>query len=163
MLTFFVNNYCKLPVLPVLSGVPQGSIFGPTLFLVFINDLADNLVKITHRFADDTATKTSIAKDKDLSEPNKKLQADLERVEAWADSWLVNFNVSKAKKLLISIVRNMRAHPDVVFKGEAIRRVDTLRLFGVSFSSDLSWTEHLSKITSSCSKRSYPKMQKSSS
>lgn len=138
---------------PVLSGVPQGSILGPTLFLVFINDLGDNLVKKPHHFADDTTTKTSIAKDEDPSEPHKELQADLVKIEAWADAWLVSFNTSKTKELLISKARNMRAHPDFVFKGEVITRVDTLRLLGVNFSSDLSWTEHLSKIRSSCNKK----------
>ena len=47
----------------------------------------------------------------------------------------------------------MRAHPDFVFKGEAIARVDTLRLLGGNFSLDLSRTAHLSKIRSSCSKK----------
>jgi hypothetical protein len=47
----------------------------------------------------------------------------------------------------------MRAHPDFIFKREVITRVDTLRLLEVNFSSDLSWTEHLSKIRSSCNKK----------
>jgi hypothetical protein len=138
---------------PVLSRVPQGSILGPTLFLVFINDLGDNHVKRPHHFVDGTTTKTSIAKDEDPSKPHKELQADLVKIEAWADAWLVSFNTSKTKELLISKARNMRAHPDFVFKGEVITRVDTLRLLGVNFSSDLSWTEHLSKIRSSCNKK----------
>ena len=121
-------------------------------------------MKTLHNFADDTTTKTSIAKDEDSSEPHKELQADLEKIDAWADAWLVSFNTSKTKELLISKARNMRAHPDFVFKGEVITRVDTLRLLGVNFSSDHSWTEHLSKIRSVLQQeiRSYPKVQKSS-
>jgi len=98
------------------------------LFLVFINDLGDNLVKKPHHFADDTTTKTSIAKDDDPSKPHKELQVDLERIEALADAWLESFNASKMEELLLSKALNMRAHPDFVFKGEAIMRVDTLCL-----------------------------------
>ena len=72
---------------------------------------------------------------------NQELQADLERIEVWADAWLSSFNVSKIKELLISTARNLRADPDFFFKGEAVKRVDALRLLGVNFSSDLSWTE----------------------
>ena len=98
------------------------------LFLVFVNDLGDNLVKKPRYFADDTTTKTSIAKDDDPSKPHKELQVDLERIEALADAWLESFNASKMEELLLSKALNMRAHPDFVFKGEAIMRVDTLCL-----------------------------------
>ena len=64
-----------------------------------------------------------------------------------------SFNTSKTEELLISKACNMRVHPDFAFKEEAIMWVDTLHLLGVNFSLDLSWTEHLGKIRSSCSKK----------
>ena len=158
LLIFFVNNHCKLSSTApakehsVLSGIPQGSILGPTLLLVFINDLGNNIIKKPHHLADETTKETLIAKDEDSSKPHKDLQADIERIEAWADVWLVSFNASETKEHLHSKACNMMVHPDSVFKGEAITRFDTLRLLGFNFSSDMSWTEHLSKIRSSCSK-----------
>ncbi|KAK2703417.1 hypothetical protein QYM36_018118 [Artemia franciscana] len=65
-------------------------------------------------------SRISIAKDKDPSEPQTEKHADVERIEAWADAWLVSLNASKRKELLVSKVRCMEAHPDVIFKGEAI-------------------------------------------
>ena len=90
---------------------------------------------------------------KDPSEPHKELHTDLERIEACADTWLVSFNTSKTKELLISNACHMRAHPVLVFEGEALKWLDAPHLLGANFSSDLSWTEHLSIIRSSCSKK----------
>ena len=120
---------------------------------MFINDLGDNLFEKPHYCADDTTTKYQLQNVNNIpsKEQNgqKEFQTDLERIEAWADAWLVSFDALKTKEVLISKACNMKVYPDFVFKGEAIARADTLRLLGGNFSLDLSWTEHLSKIRSS--------------
>jgi len=88
---------------------------------VFINDQEESLVKKHHHFTDDATIKSSIEKDQDPSKPHKELQTDLKKkTEVWAGAWLVSINALEKKELLISKKRNFRAHPDFVFKVEAI-------------------------------------------
>ncbi|XP_065582699.1 uncharacterized protein LOC136041851 [Artemia franciscana] len=89
-------------------------------FLGVNKDIGSNLVRNFHHSSGDMTSRISIAKDKDPSEPQTEKHADVERIEAWADAWLVSLNASKRKELLVSKVRCMEAHPDVIFKGEAI-------------------------------------------
>jgi hypothetical protein len=79
----------------VTSGVPQGSILGPTLFLVFINDLEDGMLTNVLKFADDTKIYG------DVTDPDgqEKLQHDLDAAERWSEKWLMQFNVDKCKTL----------------------------------------------------------------
>ena len=78
----------------VLSGIPQGSILGPVLFTIFINDIADNISSFCRVFADDTKifnlTKNSII-----------LQEDLAKLQEWSFEWGLHFNVNKCHVLYI--------------------------------------------------------------
>ena len=67
--------------LPIIAGVPQGSILGPLFFLIYINDLSKNLSSITKLFADDTSI-FSVVHDVDLSA--KQLNDDLNKISEWA-------------------------------------------------------------------------------
>ena len=75
----------------VVSGIPQGSVLGPILFLVFIDDLPDSIESLVKIFADDTKVFTSINSEDDCA----KLQADLESLSQWSDKWQLRFNVGK--------------------------------------------------------------------
>ena len=74
----------------VKSGIPQGSILGPLLFIIFINDLPSDIKNHCMMFADDT---------KIFGNPGKALQLDIERADDWAHTWQINFNVAKCKVL----------------------------------------------------------------
>ena len=79
----------------VLSGMPQGSVLGPALFLVFINDLPDSIANFVKIFADDTKVYSTIStiSDSDFN----KLQSDLTKSSDWSDIWELRFNVKKCK------------------------------------------------------------------
>ena len=80
--------------LPVRAGVPQGSVLGPLMFLVYINNIVDNLESVINLFADDTSLSIEI------DTPNISgaiLQSDIEKINNSADRWLVKFNPSKSK------------------------------------------------------------------
>ena len=81
------------------AGVPEGSVLGPIMFLIYINDSADNLVSITRLFADDTSLSSS---SRDPSEIEDTLNKDLSEINNWSQKWLVKFNPSKTEVLLIS-------------------------------------------------------------
>lgn len=75
----------------VTSGIPQGSVLGPILFVIFINDLPDSVDGHVKIFADDTKLFNCIHGDED----RKKLQKDLDQLCEWSDKWLLRFNVGK--------------------------------------------------------------------
>jgi len=77
----------------VWSGVPQGSVLGPLLFLIFINDLEENTSGNVLKFADDTKIFRQV---RDVQD-NISMQADLDQLVEWANKWQMQFNVSKCK------------------------------------------------------------------
>ena len=89
------------------AGVPQGSVLGPIMFLIYINDIADNLVSITRLFADDTSLSSS---SRGPNEIEDTLTQDLSEINNWSQKWLVKFNPSKTEVLLIS---NSLIPPDI--------------------------------------------------
>ena len=87
---------------PVTSGVPQGSVLGPVLFLVYINDLPDELSSQVRLFADDTAVYLTIGG----AEDGMLLQNDLDRLSVWEDRWDMEFNPSKCQVVRVTSSRN---------------------------------------------------------
>ena len=84
--------------LPVTSGVPQGSVLGPTLFVIFINPLdlvVDNLASILSKFADDTKVGCEVNSEED----RLLLQEVIDLLMIWAEEWQMEFNASKCKVL----------------------------------------------------------------
>ena len=74
----------------VLSGVPQGSVLGPILFLIYINDLDDDITSKVLKFADDTKVFRKIKSDAD----RQHLQDDLNKLIEWSEKWQMLFNPS---------------------------------------------------------------------
>ena len=81
----------------VLSGVPQGSVLGPTLFIIYVNDLPGNILSLLGLFADDTKIYRPIFLPADID----MLQQDLNSLVEWCDTWLSFLNFSKCKHMSI--------------------------------------------------------------
>ena len=73
------------------SGVPQGTVLGPLLFLIYINDISEQLQSPVRLFADDSVVYREIQSIEDTH----TLQQDLFRLQEWADKWQMLFNVAK--------------------------------------------------------------------
>ena len=81
----------------VLSGIPQGSVLGPTLFVMFINDMPDAITSLSKMFADDAKVFRQIENRADIA----TLQKDLDHLTDWSLKWQMNFNIKKCKRLHI--------------------------------------------------------------
>ena len=93
-----VINGTKSKTHKVTSGVPQGTVLGPLLFLVYINDIENNIDSSIRLFADDSAIYRPI----NSIEDSITLQRDLFKLQEWADKWQMSFNVKKCKTLRIT-------------------------------------------------------------
>ncbi len=82
---------------PVISGVPQGSVLGPLLFVVFINDLPRTVSSNVFLYADDTKIFNKVRSDSDV----RTLQSDLDKLAEWSDVWLLKFHPDKCKHMRI--------------------------------------------------------------
>jgi hypothetical protein len=108
------------------SGVPQGSVIGPLAFIIFINDLdlMVILINIMNKFADDTKLANTILSNVDVS----NLQECLNRLVAWANTWGMQFNVTKCKVMHVG-KDNPRA--DYTMAGTSLTKTESERDIGV--------------------------------
>ena len=125
------------------AGVPQGSILGPLLFLIFINDITEGIESDIHLFADDTSL-MEILDNYNLS--YAKLNRDLNRLSVWADRWLITFNAAKTVYLKITRKVNPAPKPILRLKGVIIREVLTHKHLGITFNTTLTWGDHIDKL-----------------
>jgi hypothetical protein len=126
----------------VLSGVPQGTVLGPILFLLFINDLPDSTTSRVRLFADDAIVYRNISSQADIH----TLQSDLDHLHSWETNWQMEFNPDKCKVMHITRSRNPFLHT-YTLAGTSLESVDTSTYLGVDLSAQLDWGPHITKIT----------------
>ena len=134
----------------ISAGVPQGSILGPLLFLIYINDIVLDIKSNIKLFADDTSLNVIV------DNPNttaQTLNTDLATIKRWANTWLVDFNPKKTESLLISRKLIRQPHPPLFMGNEQIAEVEYHKHLGVTFSNDGTWHKHIEEITSKAWKR----------
>ncbi len=131
----------------VLSGVPQGTVLGPLLFLLYINDLPDQLQNTTRLFADDCLVYSSGKTTNHID----SLQQDLHKLEDWQDRWQMSFNPSKCSILQISTKRKPPTKP-ITFCGQHLEEVKSHPYLGVQLDNNISWKEHIKNTTTKAGK-----------
>ena len=128
---------------PVLSGVPQGSVLGPLMFLIYINDLPEYIKSSTVRlFADDCVIYKKITSQED----GISLQQDLDRLQQWERDWLMEFHPQKCQLLRIT---NKRQPTQTEYKihGHTLDNVEEAKYLGITIQRCLNWNTHISNIT----------------
>ena len=126
------------------AGVPQGSVLGPLLFLIYINDVTAvvNHCKI-RLFADDTCLFIEVD---DRENTAAQIEQDLENIVKWSDQWLVAFAPEKTKSLTISNKRDAHLNPSINFEGHQIEEVQSHTYLGLLFTQNLSWNPHINNV-----------------
>ena len=132
------------PETTVHSGVPQGTVLGPLLFLCHINDLPDRVKSsIVRLFADDCLLYRVIRNYED----HRLLQEDLRQLELWAADWGMQFNASKCYILSI----NSKTSFFYQLNNVILQHVDKSPYLGLLISKDLKWANHIEKTSKKAS------------
>ena len=134
--------------LPVLSGVPQGSVLGPLLFLIYINDISDKLKCTTRLFADDSSL---IASSTDINIVERDVNTDLENLSKWASDWAVTFNPQKTEVMLFTN-RSLTNYPNIIFDNTQLSFVENHKHLGVYINSKGKWDKHIDYIINKCAR-----------
>ena len=133
---------------PVNAGVPHGTIFGPTLFLLCINDLPDDVICNIAIYADDTTLYSKCDQASDLwqqLELASELESDLRDALDWGRKWLVDFNAGKTQLVLFDRSKNAGAI-DVKMDGSVLEEKSYFKMLGFTFSSKLDWGSYIVSI-----------------
>ena len=150
-------NGCHSSSLPVISGVPQGSILGPILFLVYVNDLPLQVsFSDVFLFADDTKCLKPVSSPLDSSQ----LQEDLNHLSSWSMNWKLSFNELKCFLLAFQSNHPSRSLPDPSLSapsyhinGQVVNHCQHHKDLGIIMSSDLSWANHHASIVTQAYKK----------
>lgn len=150
---FVIYNNAKSTRKKVTCGVPQGSILGPLLFLIFINDIVQSSEKLKWTlFADDT---TIYFSDKNVKNAIETMNIELYKLKEWLLSNKLTLNITKTKYVIFKSYTKIIPHSDelplVKINNEPLEKVKTFKFLGVNLQENLQWTHH---ITQTCSKLS---------
>ena len=128
------------------TGIPQGSILGPLLFLVYINDLSEGLTTNARLFADDVSL-FSVVDNINLSATN--LNNDLSRINAWANQWKMTFNPEPNKQVqevVFSLKTKNTSHLLLNFNNNTVQQAQFQKHLGVYLDGKLDFREHLQNM-----------------
>ena len=122
-------------LISVTSGVPQGSVLGPLLFIIYINDLPSAVSSSTKMFADDTKMYRNVAS----ASGSTALQTDVDALAGWSDRWQLPFNVDKCKVLHIGA---NNVHHQYTMRGVTLASTETERDLGIHVDTALKFRKH---------------------
>jgi hypothetical protein len=131
---------------PVTSGVPQGSVIGPILFLIYINDMLNDIKSEIRLFADDTVIYNT-------SDNYDILQEDLRKLELWEAAWSMEFNPSKCEHLKFTRKLKNTSNNSYTLHNTEMCKVSSVKYLGVKLQSNLRWNENTAFITGKASSR----------
>ena len=126
----------------VISGVPQGTVLGPLMFLLYINDINSNILSSIRLFADDCVVYRTISNEDDVV----LLQKDIDEISRWAQRWQMKFNINKCV-LLRFTRRHLPLINNYTLNNQTIKSSNTYKYLGILLDNSLSWAPHINNIT----------------
>ena len=137
----------------VVSGVPQGSVLGPLLFVIYTADLFDVVENRLVNYADDSTLFSICKRPADRSAVALSLNRDLNRISEWCDRWMMKLNPLKTKTLIVSRSRTvLPVHGSLFLNGLVLPVSETLVILGVNLDSKLTLEHHVRSVVSSAAR-----------
>lgn len=133
----------------VNAGVPQGSVLGPFLFLIYVNDVSENMLSLCRLFADDNSLQSSSYNAVNIE---YVLNHDLKVLENWSSNWLLKFNPSKTKAIFFTLKTNFYI-PKLQFQNSRLEYVSSHKHLGLLFCQNLCWSEYIDNIVKNAYQR----------
>ena len=134
----------------IKCGVPQGSILGPLLFLLYINDIVQSSTKVSFiLFADDT---NILYSHKDLNVLTSTLNTELTKIQSWFQCNKLSLNIDKTNFMYFKNSNSPQVNLDVQINHISLTRKHSTKFLGVTINANMSWNEHLNNISNSISK-----------
>lgn len=133
--------------LSVISGVPQGSVLGPLLFLIFINDIVYGLNCSVRLFADDLIIYKEIYSSNDVF----TFQNDINKLYNWSNHWCMKFNIDKCKVISITKMKYFDK-PTYKLGNSIMENVTNFNYLGVHITTDLNWNTHINYVVNKANK-----------
>ena len=137
-----VVNGVKSDWAPVVSGVPQGTVLGPLLFSLYINDIPVGIDSQIRLFADDCVRYREIR----TVEDTLKLQKDIDLLGSWARKWGMRFQPVKCNIMQLTNKRINKIEASYTLEGTVLENVDRIKYLGVTITNDLKWNTHIHNI-----------------
>ena len=131
------------------AGVPQGSILGPMLFLIYINDIVEVVQTNIRLYADDSTLFVTTDRQEDAT---RDLNNDISRVAEWAKKWFITFNATKTECMQFSR-RILTNQAPLYMLNTEIVNVDKHKHLGCVLQCNAKWNNHIDEITTKCSRR----------
>ena len=119
-----------------MSGVPQGTVLGPLLFSLYINDISSDIESEIRLFADDCVCYREIKED----EFTMKLQSDIDRLGSWARKWGMRFQPVKCNMMQLTRKRMKKIHALYTLGVTDLENVESIKYFGVTITSEMEYT-----------------------
>ena len=133
--------------LPVKSGVPQGTVLGRLMFLIYINDIGEDLSCCLRLFADDCLLYQVISSEEDCT----KLQHDLDSIYKWSNMWQMRFNLSKC--VTLKCYRSLSPIlTDYLINDHKLENVKEHSYLGITIDQSMSFIPHINNITCKATK-----------
>ena len=162
ILTQFLSNRsqqvmvdsCRSKLVNVVSRVPQGSVLGPLLLILYTSELFSILENKLIGYADDSTLMTVVPSPGIRFAVTESLISDLCRVSEWCDLWGMKLNASKTKTMTVSRSRTMHPQsPPLTIGGTVLKESDDLVILGVTFYSKMTFEKHLRSVYRAASQR----------
>lgn len=142
-----INDHTSQPI-AVRQGIPQGSVLGPIIFSLYINNLPSSLkYMLHHMFADDVQLYYSCAEN-EITDAIQKIHEDISAVCAWANDNGLLLNAKKTKAIVFSNATLRSTVPNIVINGTTVNYSDSVVNLGLTMDVNFSYSAHVKEISS---------------